>query len=383
VVRSRLRYDEIRQINTTGEAMKTARRSSIVHRIRRLALSASISALLVSGAGISAAASGEGRAPTLTPQSSGTTNRLQAISPVSSEVVWASGVGGTFAVTTNGGRTWRAGVVPGAATLQFRDVQGVSDDVAYLLAAGTGTDSRIYRTTDGGMTWTLQFENQDPNGFYDCFAFWTPRRGLTMADGVNGRFPVVRTSDGTTWQDIGGNLPAAQPNEGAFAASGTCVATHGSKQAWIATTNARIMATTNGGSSWAAYATPIAGGTGTAGVFSVAFRDSRHGIIAGGDFASAAAVPNFARSTDGGKHWRLTTGAPIAGAVFGAAYAGDSRTVVATGPAGSTLTTDEGMTWSGLPALTGFWAVAFANEHVGWLVGTQGHIERITLGDGG
>ena len=52
-------------------------------------------------------------APTLTPQRSGTTNRLQAVSPVSARVVWASGVGGTFTVTTDGGATWRAGVVPG------------------------------------------------------------------------------------------------------------------------------------------------------------------------------------------------------------------------------------------------------------------------------
>ena len=41
--------------------------------------------------------------PTLTPQVSGTTNRLQAVSPVSPMVVWASGLCGTYAVTTDGG----------------------------------------------------------------------------------------------------------------------------------------------------------------------------------------------------------------------------------------------------------------------------------------
>src|SRR5258708_38903798 len=40
------------------------------------------------------------RAPHLTVQQSGTTNRLQAVSPVSSRVVWVSGVNGTYAVTT-------------------------------------------------------------------------------------------------------------------------------------------------------------------------------------------------------------------------------------------------------------------------------------------
>ena len=145
-------------------------------------------------------------APTLTPQQSGTVNRLQAVSPVNAKVVWASGVGGTFALTTDGGAHWRSRVVAGAETLQFRDVEGVSEKVAYLLSAGVGTDSRIYKTEDGGDTWTLQFQNQDPNGFYDCFAFFTPRRGITMADSVDGRFPVIRTTDGRTWKDIGNNL---------------------------------------------------------------------------------------------------------------------------------------------------------------------------------
>ena len=51
--------------------------------------------------------------PTLTPQDSGTTQGLIAVSPVNKRVVWASGRGGTFAVTTDGGATWRSGSCPG------------------------------------------------------------------------------------------------------------------------------------------------------------------------------------------------------------------------------------------------------------------------------
>src|SRR4051812_22444219 len=111
--------------------------------------------------------------PTLTPQDSGTTQSLIAVSPVDKRVVWASGRGGTFAVTTDGGATWRSGVVPGAESLQFRDVEGVSDRVAYLLSIGNNAgDFRIYKTIDGGSTWSQQFQNQNANAFYDCFAFW-------------------------------------------------------------------------------------------------------------------------------------------------------------------------------------------------------------------
>jgi photosystem II stability/assembly factor-like uncharacterized protein len=335
------------------------------------------------------------RAPRTTPQASGTTNRLQAVSPVDANVVWASGVNGTYALTTDGGRTWRAAFVRGADALQFRDVQGVSAKVAYLLAAGSGRDSRIYKTEDGGATWKLQFQApDDPACFYDCFAFWTPTRGITMADGINatGKFPAIGTTDGNTWHAI--DLPPAQKDEAAFAASGTCVATQGARKAWIVTSSSRVFATNDGGERWAAYSTPIAGGTGTAGVFTVAFRDVRHGIVGGGDFTSAQVVDNVARSSDGGKTWRLTARAPIAGAVFGLAYAqsrgegaddgrDDSRhvpeAIVVTGPGGAAWSADEGDTWHAIDGASGYWSVAFADEHAGWLVGTEGRILKITF----
>src|SRR5271168_4284544 len=48
---------------------------------------------------------------------SGTTQLLIAVSPVNSRVVWAAGTGGTYVVTTDGGETWKAAVVPGAENL--------------------------------------------------------------------------------------------------------------------------------------------------------------------------------------------------------------------------------------------------------------------------
>src|SRR2546425_3416556 len=329
------------------------------------------------------AASAAASAPTLTLQQSGTTNRLQAISPVSPRVVWASGVGGTYAVTTDGGAHWRAGVVPGAETLQFRDVEGVSATVAYLLAAGSGEASRIYKTEDGGATWTLQFQNHDPDAFYDCFAFWSPGHGIAMSDAVNGRFPVIRTTDGTTWQDIGDRLPAAQSGEAAFAASGTCIAAQGGQRAWIGTggaAKARILFTADGGNSWAAAETPIVQGTPTSGGISVAFRNSHNGILGGGELVAPTAFSNnVARSSDGGKTWQLASGTSFPGAVYGLSYVDQTRTVVATGPSGSAWSPDEGTTWSALPGLSGLWAVAFANQHAGWLVGTQGRIVKISF----
>src|ERR1700676_167758 len=199
--------------------------------------------------------------PKLTPQKSGTTQLLIAVSPVNSRVVWAAGTGGTYVVTTDGGENWKSGVVPGAEGLEFRDVQGVSDRVAYLMSIGSNpTDFRIYKTEDGGATWTIQFTNETMNAFYDCFAFWTPNRGITHSDSVNGVFPDIRTTDGMTWESIAANMPPALPGEASFSSSGTCIATEGRRNAWITTGGSpisRILATRDGGDTWKAYDTPL------------------------------------------------------------------------------------------------------------------------------
>ena len=154
------------------------------------------------------------------------------------------------------------------------------------------------RRLDGGATWTIQFENQNPIAFYDGFAFWTPDRGILHSDSVNGVFPDFRTTDGMTWQDISSNMPPALPGECSFASSGTCVTTQGGRNAWIATgvaAIARVLATRDQGNTWNAYDTPLFSSP-SAGAFTVAFRDPFHGIVGGGDLDPGD--PNNARHRD-------------------------------------------------------------------------------------
>jgi len=320
--------------------------------------------------------------PALEAQASGTTALLQAVSAPSDSVVWASGHRGTWARTTDGGRTWRTARVPGADTLQFRDVFALDANRAWLMSAGPGALSRIYRTTDGGGTWELQFTNTEPTAFYDCIDFWDERRGLAFSDQVGGRVMVLATSNGgAEWALVPQeSLPAALPDEGGFAASGTCLVTRPGGHAWIATGNgprSRVLHTADYGRSWSVAEVPVVAGS-AAGLATITFRDDRHGAALGGPIGEAdARTDNVAMTADGGRTWRLGGRPTFAGAAFGAAFVpGAGSTLVAIGPNGSSISRDGGDTWAALDTLA-YWGIGFAPSGAGWITGPGGRITRI------
>ena len=125
-------------------------------------------------------------APAWTDQPSGVIARLRGVSAVSDNVAWASGSAGTVLRTGDGGATWQSLSIPGAEKLDFRDIDAVSEQIAYVLSIGSGETSRIYKTIDGGRTWTLQFTNADPKAFFDAMAFWDAERGIAFSDQLTG-----------------------------------------------------------------------------------------------------------------------------------------------------------------------------------------------------
>ncbi|MBD0326616.1 MAG: hypothetical protein ICV68_09300, partial [Pyrinomonadaceae bacterium] len=252
-------------------------------------------------------------------QPSGTTVRFRGVSAVNSSVAWASGDKGTFARTVDGGATWSAGVVPGASALDFRDVDAFDEKTAYLLAIGPGEQSRIYKTTNGGHEWTLQFTNSNPKAFFDAMAFWDRDNGIAVSDPVDGRFLIITTRDGgRTWKQMPAEgMPNALTGEGAFAASGTCITVQGKNNVWFGTggaAQARVFHSTNRGQTWTVNTTPIASGKPPKGIFSIAFKDSKNGIIVGGDYEKEAdSSGNAAITKDGGRTWELITNSRPAG----------------------------------------------------------------------
>jgi len=330
---------------------------------------------------VSLFAAGSACAQSWQAQASGTTAELRGLSVVSSKVAWASGTKGTVLRTVDGAH-WQALQVPGADKIDFRDIQAFDADTAVAMGAGPGEASRLYRTTDGGATWTPIATNAYADGFWDGMAFWDKSNGILFGDPVKGRFQVYVTGDGgATWREVEARGPEALPLEGAFAASGTCITVAGTKDAWIATggaANSRVFYSSDRGRSWRAVTTPIPAGAAAKGVFSSAFANAKEGIAVGGDYKEKLLEGvNGARTEDGGATW---TAAPVQPAGYMSVVVpvpGAAKIYVAAGLAGSGVTRDGGKRWTVLDR-TPVNTVGFADAASGWAVGPKGLLMKYT-----
>jgi photosystem II stability/assembly factor-like uncharacterized protein len=319
-----------------------------------------------------------------TPQTSGVTTTLRGVSAISDTVAWASGSGSTVLRTADAGRTWQTLTVT-TERLDFRDVDAIDARTAYVLSIGTGPASRIYKTTDAGATWTLQFTNSAPKGFFDAMAFWDATHGIVVGDSIDGAFSILLTADGgKTWTPApASGLPPALPGEGAFAASGTNVTVHGANDAWFATgaaAKARVLHTRDRGRTWTIADTPLKAGA-SAGAFSVAFRDSTHGVVVGGDYQKEAeAVDNLAVTADGGRTWTLVKEHALSGFRSVVAYVPGTRmSLIAVGPQGADWSDDDGRSWTAIEG-TGFHTFSWSRSgRAGFGAGGKGTIGRLEI----
>src|SRR6516164_7186535 len=316
------------------------------------------------------------------PQKSNTDASLLGLSIVNGNVVWVSGTGGTFVRTADGGETWQAGTVAGAERLDFRDVYAIDGETAYLLSIGKGNESRIYKTTDAGKNWLLEYTEQNPKAFLDCMAFWDATHGIVVGDPLDGKPELLTTSDGAHWTPLQSNtIPPAKDGEGS-PASGTCIATYAEEkerkenwQAWFVTENAsRVFHTADSGKTWTVSETPLVTGL-NQGVFSIAVVAANRLVIVGGDYDHPEVVkPNSAYSDDGGKTWKQSSHRP-AGYRWSVAVVPDTPgpTVFAVGPTGTDYSIDRGKNWEQMNEEHTN-TIGFADAHHGWAVGKKGLI---------
>jgi photosystem II stability/assembly factor-like uncharacterized protein len=329
-------------------------------------------------------------------------SNLRGVSAVNDTVVWVSGSKGTIARTVDGGNKWERITPPqGAEAFDFRDVEAFSDKIAYVMSVGPGEQSRIWKTRDGGKTWQQQYTNKSPDFFLDSLACWSEKRCVALSDPVDGKFLVLITEDGEHWRELPrDHMPAAavekrtgsdgkqeQIKEGAFAASGTAITVLG-RNIWFGTggPEARVFHSADRGKTWTVVGTPIMHGEASQGIFSITFRDAKHGVIVGGDYKQPDKTgANAAFTDDGGKTWMLSKSQPNgyrSAVVFLREWlramkeqGSNWKRFYAVGLNGTDDSQDDGLNWAPMKT-SGCNAESTKRPH-GWCVGLNGAINQL------
>lgn len=297
---------------------------------------------------------------------------FRGLSVVSDKVVWVSGSAGTVGLSTDGGNTWKWVTVKGFGNTDFRDIEAFDKKTAIIM--GISSPAYILKTTDGGDTWKVAYENKDSSMFLDAMEFWNDMSGIVIGDPRAGRFFIARTFDGSnTWQTIPAqNEPVAVPGEACFASSGTNIRAYGRGEAVFI----------SGGTSSNFFKRsqkinlPLLQGKTTTGANSIAIKGKKRMIVVGGDFTKPSdTTGNCALSSDGGETWTHPT-TPPDGYRSCVEYL-NRNTWVTCGLTGVDISNDNGMTWRSL-SRTPFHVVRKAKKGKAvFLAGGQGRIGKI------
>lgn len=297
-------------------------------------------------------------------QESRTSANLRGIHSVDGLVAWASGTDGTVLRTGDGGSRWQRCVVPpGTEKLDFRGIWAWDANTAMVLSSGPGDQSRLYKTTDGCSHWTEERRNSEKEGFWDSFTFQTQdfgmlgdkKTGVLIGDPVRGRFYAEVMLLGYGWF-IDDDSCVARANESAFAASNSSVFVFGSRRYIIGTGGkggprillSPLLAYRDSTKGCLEALVPLASGSDSSGVFSLAFRDLKHGLAVGGDYKKPSDRSGTAAWTaDGGLHWTAASRPPN-GFRSAVAWYADAKAWIAVGTNGSDISRDDGKTWQPL-----------------------------------
>lgn len=243
-----------------------------------------------------------------------TGSTFPAISASDQNNVWvARGPAGTPSVlkSINGGLNFSSATGSGIL-LDLFCVWAKDANIAFVGNGGnaggtTGGNAQFFRTTDGGVTWTLAGSTGGTAGFMNGITFskLTPSFGIAQSDPPTGSgqvYYVAKTTDGgATWTVT--NPPGVAGNA---SAANSIVVIDNQWYGFGFNASAGVYFTTNGGTTWTNASIPIPG-TFTSGF---AMSDNKtHGIA-----ATQTSLPNIGRTTNGGATWTsINTGTGLTG----------------------------------------------------------------------
>ena len=287
--------------------------------------------------------------------------------------LWTVGGDATILKSDDMGLHWAQVTAPkGIEKLQFRDIVVVNDKLVYAMTVGLKGDSRVYRTTDGGLSWSLDHQETNPKAFFNCMDLAANGDVYMFGDSFDGKL-FLRKRDDNGWQKIAGT-PDAQDHEGGFASSGTCLATANDKLIIGTGAAAKPRLIVGDESGFKTIDAPHPKGE-QAGIFTVQIADEGVWVF-GGNLKEPKASPGRAYYYNY-SDWAEISAPTNVGAIYGSDWVsqGKHSRLVTTSPAGASTSTDKGKTWS-FVAENNYWAVHCLNTEHCVAVGTKGRIDH-------
>jgi photosystem II stability/assembly factor-like uncharacterized protein len=312
-----------------------------------------------------------------------TESNYRGIAAVSDEICWFSGSeGSVYRIDKSSDQPIECSP-KGYRELDFRDIHAFSKDKAIILSAGL--PAVILLTEDGGESWMEVYRNEKEGIFFDAMDFWDAQRGIAFSDAIGQALTIIETNDGgRNWQTIDASLiPPVHPNQGGFAASGTCLKTFGNGQVIIGLggKEATILKSENYGKSWHRGFAPIDNGESSKGIFSFSFIDEKRILVVGGDFnGDSLSKDCISISENGGYSWKVSNGSRITlySKYLSNIIAIDANQWFCNSRFGSYFTEDGGRSWQSFPF--DFYSGSLGEKNI-WLSGAKGNVGRVSLAD--
>ena len=300
---------------------------------------------------------------------------LRGLHATDDTVVVVGGNEGVFGFSLDAGVHWIFTQLPGAESSQFRSVWAHDDH--RFVAVSAGAPSYVYYSKDRGQSWQRTFEDTASATFLDGIQFINDTLGYIYGDPVNGRFKLLRTTDGgRNWMEIEG--PEAIDGEASFAASGSAI-TMGNNLLTIVSGGSvsRLHVTMDGlnGSNWLSSPIELRQGLPSQGAFAHHWVGEKLFIV-GGDYMNDedTTMTCLVADMSTGQDDRATMNA-LSGLPYTSDVSSDGDYVYFTGTTGvryfdSTLHVMDTTTMH---------ALAFSGKHV-FASGPQGRIGRVFTG---
>jgi len=275
--------------------------------------------------------------------SPGPATSIRGLSVVDDRVIWVSGSNGKVGRSLDSGNTFQWITVHGFEKTDFRDIEAFSETAAVIM--GIAAPAYLLKTSDGGSTWKVVFENKDTAMFLDAMEFWNEHSGIVIGDPVQGKFFVARTfNGGISWKDIPtANYPVADSGEACFASSGTNIRALNQQEAVFVSGGLKSNLFIRDKK----YPIPIIQGTSSTGANSIAVKNKELMMVVGGDFNNSTdTTRNCYITFDGGQQWQSPV-TPPNGYRSCVEYL-DKKRWITCGLNGIDISTDDGLHWTSI-----------------------------------